>query len=438
MSGSFLRWEILDALQGAGMEIAEVYLKRGRNRRFTLRGGARSTHFVEEEGWAVRAGDRRCSFFLAGSGRPRVEGPWPDPDGYPLRLPEDRSGEEEKPWREPMGLDAPLAGEKEGWSIVDAVAEELSGELPGARLSGAVLEDGSSESEIASSRGVEADWRFRLATLRLEAVEGTAGTEVAVTVVAREARELRPKGVARALADRFAALGKGRTPERDRAEMVLSPTVGARLLGLVAPWLLIGTEAEEVADSLVDRRGRLGSEAVTLVDDGRLPEGLLAAPVDGEGVPSREVVLVERGVFRQPLLAWWQSAGRRVRWSGCSRRPSWRDLPTPGPTHLFLRPGDVPPSSLVAGVARGYYLLEGSGRGILDRRSARFALPVCGFAIGSGEASHPIGEAWLCGLVGSFLHGVQTAGRDLRFHPNGGLVGCPSLLVTGLELRGRP
>ena len=53
--------------------------------------------------------------------------------------------------------------------------------------------------------------------------------------------------------------------------------------------------------------------------------GIAEAPVDGEGQPTREVVLVDEGGYRQPLLAWWQSAAAPKRASGCVLRPGWRD-----------------------------------------------------------------------------------------------------------------
>jgi hypothetical protein len=71
-----------------------------------------------------------------------------------------------------------------------------------------------------------------------------------------------------------------------------------------------------------------------------------------------------------------------------------------------------------------------------DLETGRFAVQVCGFGLSQGRASRPIGRAWLCGGVGSFLRGVRGVARDLAFVPQvGGLVGAPSLLVRGLELR---
>ena len=70
-----------------GLDEVELYLKRGRSRRFEIGSHGRIAGTSEEEGWAVRASDERSSLFVAGSGgEPTLES-WPAPDGRPLRLP---------------------------------------------------------------------------------------------------------------------------------------------------------------------------------------------------------------------------------------------------------------------------------------------------------------------------------------------------------------
>ncbi|HUO86694.1 MAG TPA: metallopeptidase TldD-related protein, partial [Thermoanaerobaculia bacterium] len=340
------------------------------------------------------------------------------------------------PWSEPADIEAPLIGEAEGERLLTAIGEELAGELPAARLVGAVLEDGSSRSRLTSSRGVDVAWRSRVALLHLEA-ECPAGA-VAVDLAAREARRFGPGAIARRLADRLALVDApppAGFAARDRGELLLAPPLVARLLAALTPYL-VGRRAVERMAALRDRRGRVGSAALTVVDDGRFPGGLLATPCDGEGVTTRAVTLVEQGVFRQPLVAWYEARDLDARPSGCSRRPSWRDLPRPGPTHLYLAPSPgVAVADLLADLARGYYLLDAAGPVSVDLEAATFSLRVAGFAVQSGRAVAPAGGLVLAGAVGTLWRGVQAVARDLDFVVDDGLVGSPTVLVTGLELR---
>lgn len=426
--------EILRALLKRHLTDAEIYVKRGRSRRLERTPVTETSSTSQERAWAVRAGNRRASFFAAATGDPSPAGPWPEPvPGHALELPEP---EPVPAWTLPSDFDTPLTGEREGLKLLESLGRELEAELPKARLLRAVLEDGSSEAELANSRGLRAITRSRISTLYLEAAgPGRPAVTASLYVAAREPRRFHPTALARRLADRLAVSAAGAPPARDSGDVLLAPGVAARMVAGLLP-LLVGPGP---GSRLIGARGRFGSDRVTLIDNGRLAGGAFEAPVDGEGVPTREVVLVEEGIFRQPLLAWWQEGAAHGEISGCVRRPSWRDLPMPGPTHLYLKPEPkTPVAALLGAIPQGYYLIDATGPGRFDLATDRFALPVCGFAVEAGRASAPVARAWLCGGIGTFLKGIVGVGRDLTFHPLDGMIGSPTLLVTGLELRAGP
>jgi PmbA protein len=426
--------EILRSLLKRHLTDAEIYVKRGRSRRLERTPVTETSSTSQERAWAVRAGNRRGSFFAAATGDPSPAGPWPEPvPGHALELPEPETA---PAWTPPSDFDTPLTGEREGLKLLESLGRELEAELPKARLLRAVLEDGSSEAELANSRGLRALTRSRISTLYLEAAgPGRPAVTASLYVAAREPRRFHPTALARRLADRLAVSAAGAPPARDSGDVLLAPGVAVRMVAGLLP-LLVGPGP---GSRLIGARGRFGSERVTLIDNGRLAGGAFEAPVDGEGVPTREVVLVEDGLFRQPLLAWWQEGAAHGETSGCIRRSGWRDLPTPGPTHLYLKPEPkTPVAALLGAIPQGYYLIDATGPGRFDLATDRFALPVCGFAVEAGRASAPVARAWLCGGIGTFLKGIVGVGRDLTFHPLDGMIGSPTLLVTGLELRAGP
>ena len=421
--------EVLEALERQGWAEAEVFHKRGRSRtmQFTAYGDA--TSLRQEEGWAVRAGDQRRSFFYAQSGAPRFDVQWPEADGLGLRLPSPRLV---PPWAEPSSLDAPLLGENEARGFFEGLARQLDDELPGARLLGGHLDDGSSEGNLASSREVVANIRQRATSIVLEAVGPGGEKSLTLEVAERDPRRLSPAALARRLADLLLVAEKGSAWPRDRGEFLLAPPVTAALLAaLQGLWL--GADAPERVAALRGRRGRIGSQALTLIDDGRLPGGILEAAVDGEGQPTREVVLVEEGSFRQPLVAWWQTVAKPKRASGCNHRASWRDLPRPGASHLYLQPDRTTRvAELLEDLSRGYYLIGTSGTPRIDDNHERFAVPVSGFAISGGRPSGAVSSAWLVGAVSTLLNGLVAKARDLSFSPIGhSMVGAPTVLVKG-------
>jgi hypothetical protein len=120
--------EILRALLKRHLTDAEVYVKRGRSRRLERTPFTETSSTSQERAWAVRAGNRRASFFAAATGDPNPAGPWPEPvPGRALELPEP---ETMPAWNAPSDFDTPLTGEREGLKLLESLGRELESELP--------------------------------------------------------------------------------------------------------------------------------------------------------------------------------------------------------------------------------------------------------------------------------------------------------------------
>ena len=125
------------------------------------------------------------------------------------------------------------------------------------------------------------------AALHLESAgPGPDGPKAEIYMAEREARHFSPLALARRLSDRLLILKKGAPIERDRGDFLLAPPVMIRLLEALLP-LWVGPDGPGLAAELQDSRGRLGSESLTILDNGRLLGGALESPADGEGVPTR-------------------------------------------------------------------------------------------------------------------------------------------------------
>ncbi len=425
--------EIVGQLEKQGLPEAELFLKQGRSRRFEIGIHGRRASSSTEQGWAVRAGGSRSSLYVAGTGLPDAGGQWPEPDGQPLRLPE---AVPIPVWRRPTDLDEALVAESEALALMAGIETALVDEIPGSRLIRGHLEEGTSETTILSSRGIEVSYKSRGASLYLEVAGPWSGAGLAgLSVAERQHQAFHPPGIAGRLANRLLLGHRGEAPAKERGEVLIGSAVTARILEGLLP-LLVGAEAEALARSLTDRRGRVGCDALTIVDDGRLEGGVLAGPVDGEGLPTGARVLIEEGQFRQPLVDWRDGRDHRPT-LGCCRRDSWRDLPRPAASHLFLGAARaVPVGDLVASVARGHYLLEPMGTVQVDFATDRFRLPVCGFVLRQGRATSPISGTWLEGGISTLLHNIRGVARDLTFEPAGAMIGAPTILVGGLGLSG--
>jgi hypothetical protein len=196
---------LVDRLCGDGHAAVEVLAKEGRTRRCELSPQGATSVLTVENGWAVRAGGAHGWFFASGTGHPPLAGSLPSAGSGALQLPEPQSGPE---WRPGPAIEAPLAVEGEATGLVEALGRELARQVRGARVLRVVLDDGSSETLLLSSRGVDVGYRSRLATLHVEAALGTeAATRTTLQLVEREARAFHPLAVAQRLANVLAVRG---------------------------------------------------------------------------------------------------------------------------------------------------------------------------------------------------------------------------------------
>jgi PmbA protein len=183
---------------------------------------------------------------------------------------------------------------------------------------------------------------------------------------------------------------------------------------------------------LRDKLGaRIGSERITLVDDGRRPGGLGSKPFDGEGQPTRRNVLIERGVLRSWLLDSYAARKLGLATTGNAARHAG-SAPSAAPTNLWIEPGAAHLESLVRGVDRGLLVTSMFGHGF-NPVTGDFSRGASGVWIERGERAFPVEEITIAGNLGAMLEGVEAVGADLRFL---GSLGAPSLRIARMTIAG--
>ena len=80
---------------------------------------------------------------------------------------------------------------------------------------------------------------------------------------------------------------------------------------------------------------------------------------------------------------------------------------------------------------------SGGNAGLAVAHAGRsLSVPVVGFTVERGRPASPLAGATVEGSVGGLLRGIDAVARVLAFSPlAGGMIGAPSLLVSGLEIR---
>jgi PmbA protein len=173
---------------------------------------------------------------------------------------------------------------------------------------------------------------------------------------------------------------------------------------------------------------KVASEVVTVVDDGRLPGGVATAPFDGEGTATGQTTLVKAGVRIDRLRS--RQRGEIGR-PGIAVRASYRDLPGPGGTNLFIVPGKRSAREMLSGMSRGYLL------GILQSEAREERIDGTatlwrgmGWAVQDGVPTGPCRRILFRAAPRDLLEGILEVSARLHFAFSGGVaLGAPDLLI---------
>ncbi len=251
--------------------------------------------------------------------------------------------------------------------------------------------------------------------------------------IARDGKTLRP-GAYGAASRSYAALEPIVSIARTAARRAVA-SIGARkpatdVAALVLADLFTAVNAANVAignSFLLGAAGtQLGSELVTIVDDGRLPNGLGTAPFDAEGVATRRTAVFERGTFRSFLYDTYY--GRKLG-AASTGNASGGGI---GPTNFYLEPGSQTPEELIAGTARGVFITDTIGFAT-ESVTGTYSRGARGFAIENGELAHPIDEFTIAGNLRTMLAALDGVANDLVFDQS---IVAPTFRIAEMTVSG--
>jgi PmbA protein len=175
----------------------------------------------------------------------------------------------------------------------------------------------------------------------------------------------------------------------------------------------------------------IASDAVTVIDDGRLTGGLGSKPFDGEGQPTRRNLVVQRGRLRSWLLDSYSARKLGLATTGNASRGA-ASPPGVGPTNLWLEPGRGTLDELVADTGRGLLVTELIGQGF-NPVTGDYSRGASGFWIERGELAYPVEEITIAGNLGAMLTGIDRVGGELLWL---GSMAAPPVRIARMTIAG--
>ena len=227
-----------------------------------------------------------------------------------------------------------------------------------------------------------------------------------------------PESVGREAARRtLRRLGARRVPTQ-QIPVVFAPETARSLVGSVFE----GASGNAIWRSASFLAGKLGEEiaapAITIIDDSTmlLPNGtggFGSSPYDGEGLPSRRSMLVERGVLKNYMLNTYAARKLGMKSTHNASR-GLAGTPGIGPGNLYLEPGTLTPEEIIKGVDRGLYVTSLIGFGV-NLVTGDYSRGATGLWIENGELTHAVEEVTIAGNLKEMLKNVSAVGNDLEF-----------------------
>ena len=180
---------------------------------------------------------------------------------------------------------------------------------------------------------------------------------------------------------------------------------------------------------------RVAGENITVVDDGTMVfngmGGFGTVPFDGEGLPTRRTVLVDKGILKSYVTNTYTGRKLGIPSTGNAAR-GLAGNPGIGAGNFYLEPGDCTPEELIGEVKQGLYVTETMGFGV-NLVTGDYSQGASGLWIENGELAFPVEEITIAGNLKGMYRNISAIANDLTFRSASS---APTIRVEGMTIAG--
>ncbi len=314
--------------------------------------------------------------------------------------------------------------------------EKLALAIPGVTKSdGASYREAEGEVAVANSNGLSKSYRssgcgFGVSIVAEKGEQKSSGGD---SCSRRFYGDLKPaeEVAAKAAKDAIDALNP-RPVKTQRTAVIFHTDVSSMLLG----GILGAVDGERVlqgASFLAQKLGqKIGSELITVIDDGTREKGMASAPFDGEGVPTQKRVIVDKGVLKSFLYNTAVAKRAGVKSTGNASRGDFGSLPGIGPHNFFMAAGTAKLEDIIKATKTGLLVKEVTGYGI-NPVNGNFSGGASGLWIENGQIAFPVKGLTIAGTAEEIFNGLDLVADDLDLNE---AMAAPSFRIKVLQIGG--
>ncbi len=237
-----------------------------------------------------------------------------------------------------------------------------------------------------------------------------------------------------------------RQVKTQRAPVVFSPEIARGIIGNIFD----AANGDAIYRNASFFSGQLGEQVagknITVIDDGTMIHhvheannalgrisigGFGTRPFDGEGLPTRRTVLVERGILKNYVTNTYTARKLNTHSTGNASR-GLAGNPGIGAGNFFLEAGPFTPEQILGDIQSGLYVTETMGFGV-NLVTGDYSQGASGMWIENGELAYPVEEITIAGNLKDMYKNITAIGNDLIFR---GASAAPTIRIEGMTIAG--
>lgn len=238
-----------------------------------------------------------------------------------------------------------------------------------------------------------------------------------------------PEHVARNASVRALQLLNPRRIKTGRYPVIFDHTTAPTIVSYIAT-AVNGKNSYRKMSFLFDKIGeKVGSENLTIIDDGRLEAGLASKPFDDEGIQTKRKAIIENGILKMFLLDSITAKKFSQEPTGNTYR-RYDTIPAPSPLNFYIQPGSKNLDEIISEVKEGLLITKLIGFGV-DIVSGNFSKGASGLWIKNGEITFAVDKITIADNLSNIMKNIIAVGNDLIFFSN---IASPSILISEMTI----
>ncbi|NJF24660.1 TldD/PmbA family protein [Thermococcus sp. Bubb.Bath] len=218
---------------------------------------------------------------------------------------------------------------------------------------------------------------------------------------------------------------EGKKPPEGKVDLVISPEVAGIAVheSVGHPYesdRIFGREAAQAGESFVKPNmlgERIGSDAVTVIEDPTIPNSWGFYLYDDEGVKARPRYLIRDGIITEFLTNREYAYKLGQKSNAAARAINYNREPIVRMANTYLAPGDHSFEELIEDVKLGVYMVSFNEWNIDDRRYQQRYIGREAYLIEDGEIKHPVRRPILEITTRALWSSVDAVGKEIAFYP---------------------